>query len=546
MHHHPICHYLRGERLYYLLITVETSAEVASAHVDKALANAQLQDRACAYWLFGDTDIIVRVWASESKIMDLEADIRKAFVRMEHPVRRLLVSSMLTWYQRSIEARGEWHTCLRPDNALNMIDDAPPRELLYECGPSDSRKVMRYFIFIREPSAKNKKLFSALRESVEAGGSFLSASESRVSLYSVYSRDFNGVVLKGETSDFSKAAQDLVEFASDQKKQGRETTTYICSRNLRSEGNNLATVQDSDTETMRYAITENLLLSEECSSALWRTDVETVNNARKAVSSLFINNLCKELPYVFSYHDEWWPYVKDLRYLYKWVLFADNEQLMAFLARHYAICENELRKLLQAPWRLQQDKNRTVKEDAANSKLATFLLRKVIEKWALVHDGPLRAGILSCFSANQKILSDCIKAGVEKLGENVPADIISGIRGCLYSDESAPSDEQNMTMGSMASYLETSVAAQIEDATEKDLVNEFAIRLRDCGRDRNRVVHGAIDDFFKKITVAGRREVAWQSPVVSFIRMRLLFPHVVSILQEWKSIQVSLSSSDES
>ncbi len=286
MHHHPICHYLRGERLYYLLITVETSAEEASENVEAALNKVGLHNRACAYWLFGDTDIIVRVWSSESAIMDLEKEIAAAFHRVEKPIRRLLVSSMETWYQRKIETKLGWHGSLQPESSLRMIENDPPAALRYDCEPSDVRKVMRFFIFIREPSAKNKKLFKDLSNEVKSNQEPLFAAKSRISLYSVYSRDFNGVIFKGETTDFSATAQHLVKFASEQKRLGRETTTYICSRSLRRESNALAIGDDS--ETGEIAITQNLLISEDCNSAVWQTDGNRVNDARKAVSNLFV------------------------------------------------------------------------------------------------------------------------------------------------------------------------------------------------------------------------------------------------------------------
>ncbi|HEY3898066.1 MAG TPA: hypothetical protein VGM54_05600 [Chthoniobacter sp.] len=537
MHYHPICHYLRGERLYYLLITVETSAEFASANVEKALSDVRLNDRACAYWLFGDTDIIIRVWSSESAIIDLEEHIRKAFNNMERPVRRLLVSSMETWYQRQIESKPGWSNDLRPENSLRIIEQNPPAGLRYDCGPSDSRIVLRYFILIREPSAKNKKLFKELSTAAKRESSPMFRPESRISLYSIYSRDFNGVILKGETTDFSATAQHLVEFASAQKKDGRETTTYICSRNLRKESNALGLSDDS--ETGQVGITRNLLLSEECNAATLQLGTNQLRTTRTGVSDLFVHIIRRELHYVFFYHEGWWPYIKDLRYLYKWVIFADNEQLMAFLTRHYALCENELCSILKDDWKRQCDSKKIEREKAANTRLKNFLLRSVVERWVFDPRGSMRMTFLRNLASDDRSpiearISNGIKEEVTKLSESFPPDIISGIRGCLQHGTENNSDETNMTMGSIALFLETTVRVELTNDAQKILITEFASRLRECGNERNRVVHGAIGNFFEKVYIEKQREFAWQRPVSAFIKMRLLYPHVIPILKDWK------------
>ena len=554
MHYHPICYYLRGLRLYYLLITVETSADKAASFVTQALESVGLSESACAYWLFGDTDIIIRVWAEEALIIDLEEEIDKELNRLEYTLQRLLVSSMETWYQREIESRTGWHSNLAPDSCLNFLKGEPSEELRYTCGPHDMRKVMRFFIFIREPSTKNKGLFKKLSDEAKSRVDPLFAAESRISLYSIYSKNFCGVMLKGETANFSKMAHYLVRFASEQKEQGRETTTYICSRNLKPEAN--AMVQRKGHS--KRATLENLLLSEECNAATLGIGSETVKKERRRALDLFMSGIVGHLAYVFHYHAEWWPYIKDLRYLYKWIIFQDNEQLMAFLTRHYALCENELRELLKQTWVERQRAKRIARDRDADNTLRSFLLTKLIKEDVLGHDGPVRKSILDTLVPSERTLSakqvsDAMREAVAKIGAEFPNKTIKGIRsiilgehrkqtsqtegeGPVFEHDGMGISERNMTMGAMASYLQEVVAAEIPSEADARLLTDFAKRLGECGLHRNRVVHGAVPQFFEMISdEPDNEEYGWQKPVFSFIGMRLLFPHAIHILKEkWK------------
>ena len=133
-----------------------------------------------------------------------------------------------------------------------------------------------------------------------------------------------------------------------------------------------------------------------------------------------------------------------------------------------------------------------------------------------------------------------------------PHDTIKAIRGFIAPEvhrkvrtskpdslgtesERIASSEENMTMGSMALYIEE-IAKEIENELDSRLLIDFAGNLRICGIQRNRVVHGAINDFCEPVkNENGEREFAWQKPIVSFIRMRLLYPHAILILSEkWK------------
>ena len=556
MHYHPICHYLRGQRLYYILITVETTAADASKFLATALNEVGLSPSACAYWLFGDTDIIIRVWAGESTVIDLKKKIKDKINHLEHPIRCLLVSSMETWYQREIEKKPGWHKSLIPESCVKILKDEPPEDLRYSCGLHDQRSVMRYFIFIKEPSTKNKHLFKELSSMAKSGNDTLFSADSRISLYSVYSRGFNGVLLKGETDNFSETAQKLVDFASMQKNLGRETTTYICSTNLKKEENNLTQkLTVLNFEVARRRTIENLLLSEECNASTLNVDAESLKQERGDTSDLFIKGILEQLPHIFHYHEEWWPYIKDLRYLYKWVIFQDNEQLMAFLARHYALCENDLRLLLQVTWNKQQYQKKISQDQDADRKLRNFLLKNVFDDYLLAHDGPVRTSVLDELAPENpthtlKQLSNAMKKAMRVMDASFPDEIIRGIRRIVFPEQgkkAGPKDggllvgdqkvdgngEQNMTMGSMASYLDEIVTKHELEESERKTLADFAGRLRACGIQRNRVVHGAIPNFFE--TTPDGNEYQWQKPVFTFISMRIMFPHAIRILQEkWR------------
>ncbi len=214
---------------------------------------------------------------------------------------------------------------------------------------------------------------------------------------------------------------------------------------------------------------------------------------------------------------------------------------MAFLTRHYALCENELRSILEVAWKREQSTSRAAQEVASDNKLKLFILRHVIQKWAFSMDGPMRKNIIQEMtpidnSGAAKKLGDVLRKGIEQLGESFEADIVAGIRGCLGVRHNSLSSEENMTMGSMASYLEESISRMLSKLDERELILEFARRLRECGSERNRVVHGAIGDFFERVAIKGQKEHAWQRPVISFIRMRLLFPHAVPILKRLMNV----------
>ena len=79
---HPICHLINGERLHYVLVQVRHRlfdagrkiGDVLTKETDKHLGFAS---SSCAYYIFGQSDIIIRVWATESHLNKLVAEIKK-------------------------------------------------------------------------------------------------------------------------------------------------------------------------------------------------------------------------------------------------------------------------------------------------------------------------------------------------------------------------------------------------------------------------------------------------------------------------------------
>ena len=111
---HPLCHLFNGERIYYFLLSIERDIESISNEILHLLDESGIEKSSCGHVIFGVSDIILRVWASEDKISELrEAFKRRSFIKK---YREFLVDRLSTWYQRELEQNSNWQEklyCIR-------------------------------------------------------------------------------------------------------------------------------------------------------------------------------------------------------------------------------------------------------------------------------------------------------------------------------------------------------------------------------------------------------------------------------------------------
>jgi hypothetical protein len=78
IHSHPICHLINGERLSYLLIKIRTNLFKAGDQIKKVLESREIgvDASSCAYYVFGGSDVIIRIWSTEADLDKLTSSIR--------------------------------------------------------------------------------------------------------------------------------------------------------------------------------------------------------------------------------------------------------------------------------------------------------------------------------------------------------------------------------------------------------------------------------------------------------------------------------------
>jgi hypothetical protein len=102
---HPLCHYINGERLYFILISFRVDVlKRSSAFVKKILSDFPCLSSSCMYSIFGDLDLLIRFWASDEDVTEIDACIKSLSDEIRY-YRLILVDDANTWYQHKLDVK---------------------------------------------------------------------------------------------------------------------------------------------------------------------------------------------------------------------------------------------------------------------------------------------------------------------------------------------------------------------------------------------------------------------------------------------------------
>jgi hypothetical protein len=385
-------------------------------------------------------------------------------------------------------------------------------------------------VFVRDRSGKNKNLMTELRHRFRNENEELFVPHHHISLYSTYNEQFTGVLVKGQTLDFPRVAPMLVKFAQEQKDQQRFTTTYICSERIKTEGNSMCEpgVAQTPLDPRSRNILRNLLISDGCNQ-----EIIEGNAGRGDAAAHFIRQLDSYVDWFFLLRNCWWPYIKDFRFLFKWCVLRDNDQLHAFLMRHYAKLEHELREIIWPAYSVE-----TMQVEGGEFKKLLKKIRKECE------------GFLGRNSENLNLVEEVVRRIAEPCFRSIA--LISSEQPLSKEEkekEKTRKEEEKrkqLTLGAIAVYL---AKKKTEIGGEGRDLDTFSAMLQECSQQRNLIAHGTLQE----LTTANQKEKTfpWETPVTSYIKLMLLWPRVVPLVRCFavnKEIEMmqSVTADDES
>jgi hypothetical protein len=300
----------------------------------------------------------------------------------------------------------------------------------------------------------------------------------KISLYTYYDADAKGVLLKGETANFMKSSERIISITERLKQLDARTVTYICSRPIKEEGNAISEPSGlgEPLEARRTSIIYNLLKSHDCHEGLFGSVP-----LGKSLSDRFIGLTARFAEQMFHYHSQWWQMLRNLRFLYKWIVFGKNDQLLSFLMREYVAIEKNLRDILSGPAQALQ----TDEQEQENR----VRLKKICRKFAI----------------DELVLKPILDSVVVELRQ-----------------------DPELTLGTLPQLINR-IARKLNDETLAEDLRLLSSKLQACAKNRNKLMHGEITDLCSS---DGEAETyAWEDYYSNFLELALVLPHFLPLLK---------------
>lgn len=401
---HPNCNLIFGERLYYLLINVKSDLFGVQEHLSKSLCNAGLESTSCAYFIFGESDILLRVWASETQLNTFERVLKDSGNDVE--TKAYLVINQDTWYQREIEKRSEWNSCFSPENVLSALQKGElPEVIQFRLESPVTPGTTKFFVIVEEPFGKTSDVFKLLQNDVRQEPPTFLRGVQKVSLYAFSTDRFRGILIKGETNDYHSVSERLVLFAKDLKLKefAAQTTTYFCAKVIKTEETEISRNSRNHASLRKPELVYNLLKAHDCHEGQWRSDSKT-----HARSEAFKTIVANHFEYLFEQHPKWWRQLNEIRRLYRWIVRKHDENLRGFLITQYIGLEKYFRTLFEPHPELWRD---NAKNPRVAGKMAKTLGKPQQEVLDALFEATKEEGGRDEFTLRN--LRDCARAAKE-------------------------------------------------------------------------------------------------------------------------------------
>lgn len=366
---HPICQLIQGRRLYYILLDLHADLNKSQTELNKLIEKHELKKLSCSYFVFGEADILVRIWSADNTLNQLINDIDSSF---EIGVREIfLVSRTSTWYQREIENESEWNSSITNRNigkhrkaVKNIIEGDVPRKFKLIPKPEGKAKKSKtkVFLFIRNLQGNNATLFRAVENILQNGDKYWKKAGANYSIYNIYSlteKDNFGILLKLDISNFSTNSHKPLDFAVKIGSEIQcETLTYIVSRLIDAETDTLIPRKPVHP-VLRESIVKNLLLTDSTSPLTTITPFASSNSkmdytqgalgaSDSSDSRLFIKLFSENediFHSLFNYDNkEWSKTISRLRLFYNFILNRNNDAIIGWIINDVITIERTIRR----------------------------------------------------------------------------------------------------------------------------------------------------------------------------------------------------------
>ena len=494
------------------------------------LEDANLEEATCLYWVLGDVDMVLRVWATASEMATFHEKLATCGVRWKR-FEILLINQMSTWYQRDIQKKNTYagdvkklHGCdwAHKNNipaTLTTVPDPPASK--------KGTKDIQFLIFLETQYTTRSTLFYELaaelgdkQDEDMAGAAPSVAAEllkgfQKVSLYSYCTEQQQGVIIKGQVAAnlFETLVQALVVFSSGVRHGCFRTVTYVCTTDIRN-SSPFRTKQGHEQRPERKEIAYNLLKSQDCTFPQHDSPPKATERAKKPTPAgkfathtdseeqrnklrdHFLDVVTDESiwPEFFVWSPRWWKNIEYLRLLFRWVVGGEgkNKQLIASLMRHYARLEMELRKVMPGA------DARDVMAKAAEKRLRAALNRASFDKETI-----------------ERVMA------ASKAEDGKPARSTN------------EDDPFKLTLGTIAKKLEALHSNVTSQEKSELLVDEVVLTA--AIPSRNELMHGEATQLHSSTRNGDTLVYEWEKHLRPFVRFYLRYPTLRARIAElWK------------
>ena len=494
------------------------------------LHEANLDEATCLYWVLGDVDMVLRIWATASEMAAFHKKLTDCAVRWKR-FEILLINQMSTWYQRDIEKKNtyagevkkllghDWTNKEGVSPMLTTVSDTP--------APKRGTRDIQFLIFLETQYTTRSTLFYELAAQLgdkqdedldgaePSDATVLLKCFEKVSLYSYCTDQQQGVIIKGQVaaSLFETLVQALVVFSSGVRHGCFRTVTYVCTTAIRNTSpfrNNQSHAQNPERREIVY----NLLKSQDCTFPEFDSPPKAQDAAKKLSQAAkfaaptdseeqrnklrghFLDLVIDEniWPEFFVWSPRWWKNIEYLRLLFRWVVGGEgkNKQLIASLMRHYARLEMELRKVMPGA------DARDVMAKAAEKRLRAALKKASFKEETIER-------VVSASNADDG------KAARSKKED----------------------DPFKLTLGTIAKKLEALHGSLSASEKSDLLVDEAALSA--AIPSRNELMHGEATQLHGSIRKGDTVVYEWEKHLRPFVRFYLRYPTLRARIAElWK------------
>ncbi|MGK7911932.1 MAG: hypothetical protein AB4050_10705 [Synechococcus sp.] len=498
---HPILHYISGKRLYFILLEFKYDAiEKGTRVVNNILPNLEVKHNVCAYSIFGDLDLLIRIWASDEEVRQLAGRISSM---KEITSRRIiLVDNIHTWYQDRIEQTiPKTAPCLLSEKEMNSIvsgrNNVNDSLILNHLSEEEDKYLYKFWIFAEEPFPSSNTLFEDLKRKLSKKINLNPRQDSewagtyRMSFYSYSTATHQGVIVKADSSSFIESCGSLDDVIAEHAKDKEiKIKTYIARSRIVEEGDLIA-IGSSNPGAQRKIALRNLCSSHDCGFIVYEKD----SKEEKEIDA-FIDCLTPHFYDLFSCFsfDGWQRKVFKLRVIYKWVVEKKDKKIESYLLKEYVDLERQLREKISSV--MSKDKK---------------IPRSFMREWTGFHSTVRRM------------------SNMLNIDEEDAIRFLEGEEGRWFS--------RKITFGEMPSALKF-INRRLNNSKDidRDIFSNLQSLITASAKDRNALAHGETGHLFQLND--DDTNLVWEGYVVNFLKLSFYSTYALQSLSKIKSLQV--------